>query len=101
MQKKIITLDFKYRVGDLVEIRSPELTRVTGSAQHLDRLTLPGIILKANLRYVRFHEDFKWEVKFWRELAQRQMMSYDALVRSRIIEITEYNIIRLVNRATI
>ena len=99
MPKDIITLDFKYRVGDLVEIRTPDLMRVTGSAQHPDRLTLPGIILKANLKYIRFHSNYRWEVKFWRELAQRQMMSYDALVRSRIIEITEYNIIRLVNRA--
>ena len=51
----IIILDFKYRVGDLVEVRVPEL-------------------------------------------AQRQMMSYTTLLRNRMLDITEYNIVRLINR---
>lgn len=94
----IIVLDFKYKIGDLVEIRVPDLFLLSGSLNDSSRLTLPGLILKANLKYVRFAVDFKWEEKFWRELAQRQMMSYTALLRNQIHEITEYNIVRLVNR---
>ena len=94
----IIILDFKYRVGDLVEVRVPDLLLVSGSLKDNSRLTLPAIILKSNLKYVKFAEDFNWEEDFWRELAQRQMMSYTALLRDRMLEITEYNIVRLINR---
>ena len=99
MPKDIITLDFKYKVGDLVEVRVPDLAWVSGSVRHSGRLTLPGLILKANLKYIRFAENYRWEEKFWVELAQRQMMTYSTLLRDKIIEITEYNIVRLVNRA--
>ena len=94
---RIIVLDFKYRVGDLVEVRVPDLLLVSGSISD-DRLTIPGVILKSNLKYRRFAPDFNWEDEFWRELAQRQMMSYTALLKNRILDITEYNIIRLINR---
>ena len=94
----IIILDFKYRVGDLVEVRVPDLLLLSGSISDTTRLTLPGIILKSNLKYMRFATDFKWEEEFWRELAQRQMMSYTTLLRDRMLDITEYNIVRLINR---
>ncbi len=94
----IIILDFKYRVGDLVEVRVPDLLLVSGWLKDSSRLTLPAVILKSNLKYVKFAEDFNWEEDFWRELAQRQMMSYTALLRDRMLEITEYNIVRLINR---
>lgn len=94
----IIVLDFKYKPGDLVEVRVPDLFLLSGSLDFQERLTIPGVILKANLKYVKFGVDFKWEEKFWRELAQRQMMSYTTLLRNQIHEITEYNIVRLINR---
>ena len=47
---RIIVLDFKYRVGDLVEVRVPDLLLISGSISD-DRLTIPGVILKSNLKY--------------------------------------------------
>ena len=94
----IIILDFKYRVGDLVEVRVPDLILMSGSLKEPSRLTLPGVILKSNLKYMKFAPDFKWEESFWRDLAQRQMMSYTTLLTNRMMDITEYNIVRLINR---
>ncbi len=78
----IIILDFKYRVGDLVEVRVPDLLLMSGSLGDDTRLTLPGIILKSNLKYVKFAEDFKWEESFWREFNKRWG---NKLMRARVI----------------
>ncbi|MEC8391716.1 MAG: hypothetical protein VXZ58_02405, partial [Actinomycetota bacterium] len=63
---RIIVLDFKYRVGDLVEVRVPDLLLISGSISD-DRLTIPGVILKSNLKYRKFAPDFNWDDEFWRE----------------------------------
>jgi hypothetical protein len=100
MHKNIIILKFKYRVGDLVEIR-PGFNRLPEALDYEASTSFFGLILKANVKYIPFSKDYNWDEPFWIKLAQRQMMSYDTLVKSKIIEITEYNIMRLVNRAGI
>jgi hypothetical protein len=100
MHKNIILLEFEYGIGDLVEIR-PGFNQFPEVLDYEDPTSFLGLILKANVKYIPFRENYNWDEPFWIKLAQRQMMSYNALVRSKIIEITEYNIIRLVNRATI